>query len=186
MTPDAPARKRVCLPVGAASHTSVRKPNLDISDIGSVFQSEHQRWAVCPRNVSFKTKIEIVNNRCTPVKSFQYPVRVLNGNNRTFLPSWRDRFPWLDYSRCLEVAFCLPCLLFASSRQHLGQLYYLPFTNWLKAASEYSHHEAQKSHKTSMVQFSEFQSTASGQQTDVATQLSEHQRQADENMAPHV
>ena len=35
-----------------------------------------------------------------------------------------------------------------------------------------------------MVQFSEFQSTASGQQADVATQLSsEHQRQADENMA---
>ena len=35
-----------------------------------------------------------------------------------------------------------------------------------------------------MVQFSEFQSTASGQQADVATQLSsEHQRQVDENMA---
>ena len=63
VTPDAPARKRVCLPVAAASQTSVRKPNLDISDIGSVFQSEHQRWAVCPRNVSFKTKIENVNNR---------------------------------------------------------------------------------------------------------------------------
>ena len=85
VTPDAPARKRVCLPVAAASQTSVRKPNLDISDIGSVFQSEHQRWAVCPRNVSFKTKIEIVNNRWTPVKSFQYPVRVLNAKNRTFL-----------------------------------------------------------------------------------------------------
>ena len=118
------------------------------------------------------------------MKSFQYPVRVLNGKNRTFLPSWCDRFPWLDYSRCLDAAFCLPCLLFASSGQHLGQLYYLPFTNWLKAASEYSRHDGQKSHKTSMVQFSEFQSTASGQQADVATQLSsEHQRQADENMA---
>ena len=90
VTPDAPARKRVCLPVAAASQTSVRKPNLDISDIGSVFQSEHQRCAVCPRNVSFKTKIEIVNNRWTPVKSFQYPVRVLNAKN---LPSWCDRFP---------------------------------------------------------------------------------------------
>ena len=184
VTPDAPARKRVCLPLAAASQTSVRKPNLDSSGIGSIFQSEHQRWAVCPRNVSFKTKIEIVNNRWTLVKSFQNPVRVLNGKNRTFLPSWRDRFPWLDYSRCLDAAFCLPCLLFASSGQHLGPLYYLPFTNWLKAASEYSRHEGEKSHKTSMVQFSEFQSTASGQQADVATQLSsEHQRQADENMA---
>ena len=79
VTPGAPARKRVCLPVAAASQTSVRKPILDISDIGSVFQSEHQRWVVCPRNVSFKAKIEIVNNRWTPVKLFQYPVRVLNG-----------------------------------------------------------------------------------------------------------
>ena len=105
VTPDAPACKRVCLPVAAASQTSVRKPKLDISDIGSVFQSEHKRWAVCPRNVSFKTKIEIVNNRWTPVKSFQYPERVLNGKNRTFLPSWCDRFPWLDYSRCLDAAF---------------------------------------------------------------------------------
>ena len=183
MTPDAPVRKRVYLPVAAASQTSVREPNLDISGIGSIFRSEHQRWAVCPRNVSFKTKIEIVNNRWTPVKSFQYPVRVPNGK-KSNLPSWYDRFPWLDYSRCLDAAFCLPCLLFASSGQHLGQLYYLPFTNWLKAASEYFRHEGQKSHKTCMVQFSEFQSTASGQQADVATQLSsEHQRQADENMA---
>ena len=86
MTPDAPARKRVCLPVAAASQTSVWNPNLDISDIGSVFQSEHQRWVVCPRNVSFKTKIEIFNNRWTPVKSFQYPVRVLNGK-KSNLPS---------------------------------------------------------------------------------------------------
>ena len=139
-------------------------------------QGEHQRWAVCPRNVSFKTKIEIVNNRWTPVKSFQYPVRVLYRKNQTFLPSWCDRFPWLDYSRCFDAAFCLPYLLFASSGQHLGQLYYLPFTIWLKAASEYFHHEGQKSHKTSMVQFSEFQSTAYGQQADVASQLSsEHQ-----------
>ena len=58
VTSDAPARKRVCFPVAAASQTSVRKPNLYISDIGRVFQSEHQRWPVCPRNVSFKTKIE--------------------------------------------------------------------------------------------------------------------------------
>ena len=111
---------------------------------------------VCPRKVSFKTKIKIVNNRWTPVKSFQYPVRVLNGKNRTFLPSWCDRFPWLDYSRCLDTAFCLPCLLFASSGQHLGHLYYLPFTNWLKAASEYSGHKGQKSHKLVWCSFLSF------------------------------
>ena len=56
VTPDAPARKRVCLPVAAASQTSVRKPNLDISDIGSVFQSEHQRWAVCPDLATSRSK----------------------------------------------------------------------------------------------------------------------------------
>ena len=37
VTSDAPARKRVCFPVAAASQTSVHKPNLDISDIGRVY-----------------------------------------------------------------------------------------------------------------------------------------------------
>lgn len=177
---DAPAAKRVRPPSVAAPESK-----FDFSDVGTLFASDRQRWVMSPRNVPFKTKIDIVNHGWTPVKSYQYPVCVLNGKNRSFLPSWCDRFPWLDYSRCLDAAFCLPCLLFAAGSQHLGQLYFLPFTNWRKASSEYCRrHEGQKAHQTSMLRYSEFLSTPSGQQADVAMKLnSEHQQQADENTA---
>ena len=123
----------------------------------------------------------LANQHWTPTKSFPYPVRVLNKKRRTFQPSWQDRFPWLAYSKKLDSVFCLPCVLFAASGQHLGQLYYQPFNNWTKSTAEITRHESQKAHET--VRFADFERTASGEKADVATQLSsEHQRQAEENM----
>ena len=173
-TADEPAAKRLTF-----------GEDFDFSHVGTLYDGENCRRKLCPRTAPYKTKVALANQHWTRTKSFPYPVRVLNKKRRTFQPSWQDRFPWLAYSKKLDSVFCLPSVLFAASGQHLGQLYYQPFNNWTKSTAEFTRHESQKAHETSMVRFADFERTASGEseKADVATQLSsEHQRQAEENM----
>ena len=67
---------------------------------------------------------------------FDLPVSVECSNSiRYFLRSWLKRFPWLAYSKYLDGAFCLPCVLFGvqcgRNSNKLDKLYKSPLTLYL-------------------------------------------------------
>ena len=71
-----------------------------------------------------------------PGELFDFPVSVECSNSiRHFLCSWLKRFPRLAYSKYLDGAFCLPCVLFGvqcgRNSNKLDKLYKSPLTLYL-------------------------------------------------------
>ena len=71
-------------------------------------------------------KLNIINNHFRPEENYALPKVFMNGCNRSFQRSWRQRYPWLVYSKECDGGFCLPCILFAI-RESLGTLVTTPF-----------------------------------------------------------
>ena len=96
-----------------------------------------------------------------PSQDFAFPTRILGGENRKFNFQWLQKFPWLAYSKLLDDAFCLSCVLFRSqgvlNGSELDRLMQSPLVNWSNACSQMTDHE-QKSevHKVSMLRMNEF------------------------------
>ena len=124
-----------------------------IYDVGSFYTTVD--------GLSDNQKYDIVKNVWKPPPNFAFPTKVISGKNRKFNYSWLDRFPWLVYSRCLDGAFCLACVLFGSrgvlNGSKLDRLMQSPLVNWSNASCRMKDHE-QKSevHKVSMLRLQEF------------------------------
>ena len=57
-----------------------------------------------------------IENAWKPGELFDIPVSVKCSNSkRDFVWGWLKRFAWLVYSKFLDGAFCLPCVLFGVS-----------------------------------------------------------------------
>ena len=69
-------------------------------------------------------------------------------SNRHFVWSWLKRFPWLAYSKYLDGAFCLPCVLFGvqcgRNTNKLDKSYKSPLTLWTSAISRFTKHASGK------------------------------------------
>ena len=73
-------------------------------------------WLICGSTArfSYAEKFEFIQNVWRPGLQFKLPQcdhREL-GKLRKFRQDWLIRFPWLVYSKYLDVAFCLPCISF--------------------------------------------------------------------------
>ena len=89
--------------------------------------------------------------RLKPGKLFDFPVSVeCNSSNskRHFVRGWQKRFSWLAYSKFLDGAFCLPCVLFGvqsgRNSNNLDKLYKTPFTLCTSAMSRFTKNASRK------------------------------------------
>ena len=109
-----------------------RKDNCSPFDFGVVFNDIH--------SFSGPKKQELIENVWSPRSDpqFEFPKSVeSSGRLRKFNPLWLQQFPWLVYSKYLDGAFCLPCVLFARAcgrnSSKLDKLVKSPLTYWTTA-----------------------------------------------------
>ena len=112
------------------------KANCSPFDLGVLFEELRQ--------FSDQRKFELINNVWRPGSTFLFPKTKESGRNRRFNSSWLQDFPWLVYSRYLDGAFCLPCVLFARqcgrNSAKLDKLVKSPLTFWTTAFNRLSNH----------------------------------------------
>lgn len=59
--------------------------------------------------------IDITVGPYQPVVDF--PTIKIGGKSRSFKAKWYKEFPWLEYSKKLDAAFCFPCRFFLKTNQ---------------------------------------------------------------------
>ena len=118
-----------------------RKEDCSQYDIGLVFKEIS--------SYSDQDKLKFIENAWKPGELFDFPVSVECSNSkRHFVWGWLKRFPWLAYSKFLDGAFCLPCVLFGvqcgRNSNKLDKLYKTPLTLWTSAMSRFTKHASGK------------------------------------------
>ncbi|XP_067029975.1 52 kDa repressor of the inhibitor of the protein kinase-like [Acropora muricata] len=118
-----------------------RKEDCSQYDIGLVFKEISA--------YSDQDKLKFIENVWKPGEHFDFPVSVECSNSkRHFVWGWLKRFPWLAYSKFLDGAFCLPCVLFGvqcgRNSNKLDKLYKTPLTLWTSAMSRFTKHASGK------------------------------------------
>ena len=83
-------------------------------------------------NLTDEEKYELLTNSCQLDADYCLPS---NSSGRKFQVKWLREFPWLAYSKSMDGAFCLNCVLFSSSESghnasKLDRLYRSPFKTW--------------------------------------------------------
>ena len=118
--------------------------------------------------LSADDKFEIMKNIWKPPPEFDFPVQP-QGNNRKrkFVHKWLSEHPWLVYSKSLDGAFCLPCVLFGRriglNCSKLSRLFKTPFTTWSTATKIFVEHErSSEIHHTSVATMNEFKRVMEG------------------------
>ena len=97
---------------------------------------------------SDQDKLKFIKSVCLkPGKLFDFPVSVEYSNSKChFVRGWLKRFPWLAYSKFLDGAFCLPCVLFGvqCGRKKVDKSYETPLTLSTSAMSRFTKHASGK------------------------------------------
>ena len=133
------------------------KANCSPFDLGVLFEELRQ--------FSDQRKFELINNVWRPGSTFLFPKTKESGRNRRFNSSWLQDFPWLVYSRYLDGAFCLPCVLFARqcgrNSAKLDKLVKSPLTFWTTAFNRLSNHANGKcsTHNSSVIAMNKYLKT---------------------------
>lgn len=118
-----------------------RKEDCSQYDVGLVFKEIS--------SYSDQDKLRFIENVWKPGELFDFPASVECSNSkRHFLWRWLKRFPWLAYSKYLDGAFCLPCVVFGvqcgRNTNKLDKLYKSPLTLWTSAISRFTKHASGK------------------------------------------
>ena len=118
-----------------------RKEDCSQYDIGLVFKEIS--------SYSDQDNLKLIENVWKPGEHFDFPVLVECSNSkRHFVWGWLKRFPWLAYSKFLDGAFCLPCVLFGvqcgRNSNKLDKLYKPPLTLLTSAMSCFTKHASGK------------------------------------------
>ncbi|KAF0708302.1 zinc finger MYM-type protein 1-like, partial [Aphis craccivora] len=90
-----------------------------------------------------------------------FPRRKLVASERNFYDNWYSQFNWLEYSPCLDAAFCFPCRCFAreisSKRGHADKAYTKTgFRGWNIATTKFKAHQITYIHISSVNILSEY------------------------------
>ena len=95
----------------------------------------YKSYALAMPKFSSSLLLSLINNVDKPEDSYNFP-KILG--KRGFCWSWLKEFPWLCYSKKLDGAFCLPCLLFScrfpTKNGNLKKLSNEPYSHWSNAA----------------------------------------------------
>ena len=64
------------------------------------------------KNITNADKLTFIKNFFIPGKSFVFPKKSDEKDDRPFQHSWLEIFPWLCYSLIEDGAYCMHCVLF--------------------------------------------------------------------------
>ena len=117
-------------------------------------------------------KYDNLCNVWKPPKSYPFPK---NSVGRKFQYKWLNAFPWLVYSKLLNGAFCIYCVLFGGESNHnsskLMCLYKTPFDKWQDAIRRFNHHaEKSQIHATATERALNFRSCMENRTTSLNIQ----------------
>ena len=103
-------------------------------------------------------KLHFIENVWSPRDPlFEIPSTVESGKSRKFQRAWLQQYSWLAYSKYLDVAFCLPCVLFGRGAT-VAKLMKSPTTGWTSATSRFKKHSNGKceTHNTAVLAMDNF------------------------------
>ena len=132
--------------------TRLLDPSMDTNDIGYFFDkteyfTENEKYDIC-------RKI------WRPVATFAFPQSIIYGKKRNFSYSWLEDYTWLQYSKVLDGAFCLPCVVFGRrigiSASKVEKLVTSPLKGWSSAVTRFKMHNKSSIHQTSLLTMQTF------------------------------
>ena len=127
-------------------------PNINLYDVGTFFDKGD--------SLTYDQKCTILQNDWRPEKTFIFPTRLIYGKQRKFNHSWSEKHTWLSYSKLLDGAFCLPCVLFGRrigpNASKLDKLMKSPLTDWSCASTKSKEHSKSEIHKTALLTMQKF------------------------------
>ena len=110
-------------------------------------------------------------------KLWKFPINkdINTKKTRSFVKSWYDKYPWLEYSVETDSAFCFTCLNFPTP----GDQTETPFTekgfrNWAKAmdtSKGFAKHEKSEQHKNSYLKWINYKKILEGKTTAIESQI---------------
>ena len=125
------------------SSTSVIPEHIDKYDIGRY-----------PGKIHFMNddeKVDLLNNVWETTESGPKDTKT----NRRFRIAWLSKYTWLYYSKLLDGAYCINCVLFSGNAQNIGkmqQLSSVPFRDWKNAQKVFNQHENNSPHHRASVE----------------------------------
>ena len=83
----------------------------NFTDIGSLYDEEHECWTTDPRTLPPGLKEKFLRDPFSPTSEFSVPARSMHGGKRSFQLRWLAVYPWLVYSSlCPTIARLLQLL----------------------------------------------------------------------------
>lgn len=107
-----------------------------------------------------------------PSPDYKYPAS--GSRNLKFQNKWFYNWKWLSYSKSLDGAFCVYCVLFGTDEvkyQKLGKLVCEKYNNWNCAVEKFNKHQSLVYHLTAMEKANGFLNIFNNKQVSVAVQL---------------
>ena len=123
----------------------------------------------------------LLGNLFQPEEGFTFPTKWLHGCFRSFnFKLWTKQYPFLVYSRSMDSAFCLSCVLFATSLTSLFNK--SPgFSNWHKTGEKTEEHNNTSAHKESMSKLEDFEARFSNPDLTIPFSFDKERQQRIEN-----
>ena len=149
-----------------------RREDCSRYDVGVVFNGVS--------SFSDPEKLEFIENIWSPRADnlFQFPSSVESGGkSRKFQVYWLQQYPWLAYSKYLDGAFCLPCVLFGRNANNVGRLVKSPLTFWTSATGRFKKHSHSETHNHAVLSMDNFVRVMRRQIVPVDQQLDNVMRQ---------
>lgn len=117
-------------------------------------------------------KYQFINHHYSP--DVNYKFRKSSTTGRSFQHQWLVRYPWLNYSKQEDGGYCLPCVMFYTSknfRAQAGVLVSYALTDFKHAIDSLQKHEQKEYHKEAVVKIETFVKVMSGQHDSVSIQI---------------
>ena len=138
-------------------------PEVNTKDIGIYSQIQ---------SLSDNEKYELINDTRGPDQTCVFPVTTEGTRPKRFQYQWLTRFTWLAYSKHVNGAFCVPCVLFGGHCGHnsskLVTLFKSPLTYWTSALTKLKDHEEKSQfHHAAMLQMDQFKTTVQRKEKQV-------------------
>ena len=113
-----------------------------------------------------------MNNHFSPDVKYKFPRSSTSG--RSFQHHWLVRYPWLKYSKQDDGGYCLPCVMFYTSKNfhaQAGVLVSYALTNFKHAIDSLKKHERKDYHKEAVVKMDAFVKVMSGHHDSISLQI---------------
>ena len=105
-------------------------------------------------------KYEFCNNVWRPDAKFVCPESILYGKERKFSFTWLHDYKWLQHSKVLDGAFCLPFMLFGrqigANPCKVVRLVGSPFKDWSCPATRFKMYSKSSNHQTALLTMQTF------------------------------